>query len=142
MRAGVEGACKASKIIWREKLFDCQKIHFFLHPGHRCFNKNERLGRLPYYCINVFSFHFASTASLNCNFFLFSVCHRNLIFTHYFCRRLRTHIFAAVFLAINRWFEEAVVETGDEFSIIYIFINLFVNNAYFRVNYVSNFVFH
>ena len=31
---GVEGACKASKIIWREKLFNRQKIHFSLHPGH------------------------------------------------------------------------------------------------------------
>ena len=38
------------------------------------------------------------------------------------------HFFTAVFPAINHWFEEAVVETGDEFSIIYIFITLSVNN--------------
>ena len=37
---------------------------------------------------------------------------------------MRTHYFTAVFTAINHWFEEAVVETGDEFSIIYIFITL------------------
>ena len=45
---------------------------------------------------------------------------------------MRTHFFPAVFPAINHWFEEAVVETGGKFSIIYIFINL-VNNAYFKV---------
>ena len=44
---------------------------------------------------------------------------------------MRTHFFTAVFPAINRWFEEVVVETGDEFSITYIFITLFVNNVYF-----------
>ena len=82
----VEGACKASKIISREKLFHRQKIHFSLHPDHHCYSKNERLGRLPYYCINFFSFHFVSIATLNCNFFFFSFYHHNLIFTHYFCR--------------------------------------------------------
>ena len=42
-------------------------------------------------------------------------------------------LFTVVFPARNRWFEEAVVETGDELSIIYIFITIFVNNMYFRV---------
>ena len=46
---------------------------------------------------------------------------------------MRTHFFTAVFSAINHSFKEAVVETGDKFSIIYIFITLFVNNAYFRL---------
>ena len=46
---------------------------------------------------------------------------------------MRTQFFTAVFHAINQWFEEAVVETGNEISIIYIFIILFVNNEYFRV---------
>ena len=44
-------------------------------------------------------------------------------------RKERTHVFTAVFPAINHWFEKTVVETGDEFSIIYIFINLFVNKV-------------
>ena len=44
-------------------------------------------------------------------------------------KELRTHFFTVVFLAINHWFEETVEETGDEFSIIYIFINLFVNKV-------------
>ena len=44
-------------------------------------------------------------------------------------KELRTHFFTVVFPAINHWFEETVVETGDEFSTIYIFINLFVNKA-------------
>ena len=46
---------------------------------------------------------------------------------------MRIHFIVAVFPAINRWFEEAVAETSDEFSIIYIFITLFVSNVYFRV---------
>ena len=51
---------------------DFLKVYSFLPPpGHRCYNKNERLGRLPYYFTNVFSFHFPSTATLNCNFFFF-----------------------------------------------------------------------
>ena len=37
---------------------------------------------------------------------------------------------------------ETVVETGDEFSIIYIFITLFVNNVHSKFNNISNFVFH
>ena len=41
---------------------------------------------------------------------------------------MRTHIFTAVFPAINHWSEEPVVKSGDELSIIYIFITLFVNN--------------
>ena len=55
-------------------------------------------------------------------------------FKKYFIRikdrkELRTHFFTVVFPAINHWFEETVVETGDEFSIIYIFINFFVNKV-------------
>ena len=46
---------------------------------------------------------------------------------------MKTHIFTVGFLARNYWFEEAVVEIGDEFSIIYIFITLFVNNVYSKV---------
>ena len=81
---GVEGACKTSKIILREKLlFNCQKIHFSLHPDHHCYSKSERLGRLPYYCKNFFSFHFVSIATLNCNFLFFSFYHHNLIFSFY-----------------------------------------------------------
>ena len=37
------------------------------------------------------------------------------------------------FPAIDHYFEETVVETGGEFSIIYIFITLFVNDMYFKV---------
>ena len=59
---------------------------------------------------------------------------------------MSTHFFTAVFSAVNHSFKGAVVETGDKFSIIYIFITLFVNNMYFRVhvnvNNVSNFVFY
>ena len=40
------------------------------------------------------------------------------------------------------WFEEAVVKAGDEFSIIYIFITLFVIMCISELNNVSNFVFH
>ena len=54
----------------------------------------------------------------------------------------RTHFFTVVFPAINHWFEETVEVTGGEFSIIYIFINLFVNKASFKVKYISKFVFH
>ena len=35
-----------------------------------------------------------------------------------------------VFQAINHWFGVAVIETGDEFSIIYVFITIFANNIY------------
>ena len=42
---------------------------------------------------------------------------------------MKTHFFTTVFPTINHWFEEAVVEIGDEFSIIYIFITLFVNKV-------------
>ena len=129
----VEGACKASKIISREKLFHRQKIHFSLHPDHHSYSKNERLGRLPYYSVNFFSFHFASIATLNCNFpfFFIIIISFSLII---FARVLkRTHFFTAVFSAVNHCFEEAVVETGGEFFIVYIFITLFVNNLYFRV---------
>ena len=44
-------------------------------------------------------------------------------------KELRTHFFIVVFPAINHRFEETVVETGDEFSIIFIFINVFVNKV-------------
>ena len=40
-----------------------------------------------------------------------------------------THLWTMVFPAINYWFEETVVETGGEFSIICIFITLFVNKV-------------
>ena len=40
-------------------------------------------------------------------------------------KELRTHLLTAVFPAINYWFEETTVETGDEFSIIYSFITVF-----------------
>ena len=46
---------------------------------------------------------------------------------------MKTHFLTAVFPAINHWFEEDAVEIGDEFSMIYIFITLFVNNVYFKV---------
>ena len=42
---------------------------------------------------------------------------------------MRTDFFAAVFPAINHWFEEAVEGTGDEFSVIYNFITIFVNKV-------------
>ena len=35
---------------------------------------------------------------------------------------MKTHLLTVVFPAISHWFEETVVETGDEFSLIYIFI--------------------
>ena len=40
---------------------------------------------------------------------------------------MRTRLLTAVFPAINHWLEEGVVETRVEFSIMYIFITLFVN---------------
>ena len=46
---------------------------------------------------------------------------------------MRTRSFIPVFPAINRWFEEDAVQTDDEFSIVYVFVNRFVNNVYFRV---------
>ena len=68
----IDGARKTSKIIIsREKLFHSQKIHFFRRPDHHCYSINERLGQLPYYYINFFSFHLVSIATLNCNFFFF-----------------------------------------------------------------------
>ena len=80
--------------------------------------------------------NFLSTATLRCNLFVFPFYHQNLIFTHYFCRGilLRTHFFTAVFPAINHCFEEAVVVTGEEFSIIHIFITFFANDVYFKVS--------
>ena len=55
---------------------------------------------------------------------------------------MRTQFFTAVFPAINHWSGETVVETGDEFYIIYIFITIFVNRVYSKFNNFSNFVFH
>ena len=33
---------------------------------------------------------------------------------------MRTYIFTTFLPAVNHWFEEAVLGTGDEFSVIYI----------------------
>ena len=41
---------------------------------------------------------------------------------------------------MNHCFEVAVVETGGEFSIVYIFISIFVNNVYPKFYNVSHFV--
>ena len=41
---------------------------------------------------------------------------------------------------MNHCFEVAVVEAGDEFSIVYIFITIFVNNVYPKFYNVSHFV--
>ena len=41
---------------------------------------------------------------------------------------MRIHFFTAVFPAINYWFEK-VVETGDEFSTIYIFVALLIQSS-------------
>ena len=46
---------------------------------------------------------------------------------------MRTHFFTVVFPAINHWFEEAVVDIGDDFSIIYIFKTVFMNKVYSKV---------
>ena len=51
-----------------------------------------------------------------------------------------THFFTAAFPAINHWFG-LVAETGDEFSMIYIFITIFINRVYSKFNSLSNFVF-
>ena len=47
---------------------------------------------------------------------------------------MTTHFFTAVFPPMDHFFEESAVETGDEFSTIYIFMTLFVNNVYFKVS--------
>ena len=44
------------------------------------------------------------------------------------------HFFTAVFPPMDHCFEESAIETGDEFSTIYIFMTLFVNNVYFKVS--------
>ena len=112
-----------------------QKFHFSIHTGHRCYSKNERLGRLSYYYINFFSFHFVWTATLDCNFFFFfslssqfNLYSLFLLWVYY-----EDSLFYTVFSGINHSFKEAVVESGDKSSIRYIFTSLFVNNAYFRV---------
>ena len=50
--------------------------------------------------------------------------------------------FTAIFPAINHWFGAAAVRTGNDFSIIYIFIIIFMNRVYSKVNNFSNFLFH
>ena len=37
---------------------------------------------------------------------------------------MRTHFFTVVFPVINHWLAVDVVETGDEFSIFYVFITI------------------
>ena len=49
---------------------------------------------------------------------------------------MTTHFFTAVFPPIDHFFEESAVETGHEFSTIYIFMTLFVNNVYFKVSII------
>ena len=53
---------------------------------------------------------------------------------------MRTHLFTSVFPAINHWLEVNFVETGDEFSKIYIYVNIFVNNVYSEFVNIFNFV--
>ena len=135
MSGGVEDTCRASKIIWREKLFNRQEIHRSLHPGHCCYCKNEMLCRLPYYYIKFFFFvlFLLIPWTVIFSFFLFIITIHNFhsLFLQGFL--MRTYFFTAVFPAINHWFEEAVVEIGDAFSIIYIFTTRFVKNLYSKV---------
>ena len=46
---------------------------------------------------------------------------------------MRTYLYTAVFPAIIDWFEETILGTGDEFSIIFIFMTLFVNKVQLKV---------
>ena len=116
---------------------NCPKNPFSLHPDHRCYSKNKMLGRLPECYKKFFSFHFVSTAAMNCNptmnlFFCFSSqFNLHSLFLQGFL--MWFHFYTTVYPAIDHWFEEAVVETGDEFSIVYIFKTFFVSNVYFRV---------
>ena len=55
---------------------------------------------------------------------------------------MRTHYLTAVSPAINHWFGVAVVDTGDKFSINYIFVTFFMSRAYSKFNNFFNFVFH
>ena len=50
--------------------------------------------------------------------------------------------FTAIFLPINHWFGVAAVKTGNDFSISYIFIIVFMNRVYSKVTNFSNFLFH
>ena len=53
---------------------------------------------------------------------------------------MRTHFFTSVFPAINHWLEVNFVETGVEFSKIYIYVHIFVNNVYSEFVNIFNFV--
>ena len=52
-----------------------------------------------------------------------------------------THFFTVAFPVINHWFGLTSGEC-DEFSIIYVFITIFVNNVYSKFNNVSSYLFH
>ena len=54
---------------------------------------------------------------------------------------MRTHFFTVVLPVRNHLPGLEIVATGDEFSIIYIFIAIFVNRVYSKFD-VSNFDFH
>ena len=53
---------------------------------------------------------------------------------------MRTHFFTAVFPAINHWFRVVALEMAGEFSIIYVFITIFMNRVYSKFNNFSDFV--
>ena len=55
---------------------------------------------------------------------------------------MKAHLFAVGFPAINQCLGVEVLETVDEFSLIYIFTIIFVNNVYSEFNNVSYLVFH
>ena len=55
---------------------------------------------------------------------------------------MRTQFLAVIFPAVNHCVVVDVVETGDEFLLIYVFIIIFANNVYSEFNNVSNFIFH
>ena len=141
-------ACKACKRVWREKLFNRQKTHFSLHHSHRCYSKNERLGRLPYCCINFSLFCFVSTATLNCNFFFFPVYNHNLIFSHYFCRGFNEDSFFCRSFSWNKplvW--ESCWRCFERMVTSFLYLSIFLWPFLWimciaEFNYVSSFVFH
>ena len=47
-----------------------------------------------------------------------------------FCAVILENKINIVFQAINHWFGVAFAETGDGFSMIYVFITFFENNIY------------
>ena len=79
--------------------FNRQKIHFFLHPSHHYYSKNERLGGLPYYYINFLSFQFVLSAAVNCNFFLIFCLSSQFSFHSFFCRGV-THFLQRFFCSL------------------------------------------